>query len=81
RAADSADAAALAADDTVSGLAPAGDGGPADPCARAAQVAAASGSRLHACTLDELVATVSVTVPFGSLQAIARARAGPPVEP
>ena len=78
RAATAADAAALAAADTASGLVPAGDGGPADPCDRAATVAAASGSRLEACTLDGLVVTVSVAVPFGPLQAVAPARAGPP---
>jgi secretion/DNA translocation related TadE-like protein len=80
RAATSADAAALAAADTVSGLVVTFDGG-ADPCVRAEEVAAASGSHLAECSIDGLIATVSVTVPFGVLRASGRARAGPPGSP
>lgn len=72
RAAGAADASALAAADTASGVV---DG---VPCDRAAGVAAAGGARLAACTVDGLVATVTVAVPFGPLAATATARAGPP---
>lgn len=72
RAAGAADAAALAAADAASGAI----GGV--PCERAAQIADAAGAQLVACTLDALVATVTVSVPFGALSAQASARAGPP---
>ncbi|WP_029146386.1 Rv3654c family TadE-like protein [Microbacterium luticocti] len=72
RAAAAADAAALAAADTASGAVP------GVPCERAAQVASANGGRLSACTLDGVIATVSVEVPVGALTARAWARAGPP---
>jgi secretion/DNA translocation related TadE-like protein len=72
RAADAADAAALAAADTASGAA----NGVA--CDRATEVAGAGGASVTACRLDGLIATVSVSVPFGPLHAMASARAGPP---
>ncbi|HWM15164.1 MAG TPA: helicase [Microbacterium sp.] len=67
-----ADAAALAAADAASGAL---DG---EPCARAVEVAAASAAQVTACELDDLVATVTVSAPFGRLAAMASARAGPP---
>jgi len=67
-----ADAAALAAADAASGAI---DG---DPCARAAEIASASASQVTACELVGLVATVTVSAPFGWLSATAVARAGPP---
>lgn len=72
RVAGAADAAALAAADAASG-AVAGV-----PCERASDVARASGAALAACRLDGLVATVTVTAPFGRLVATASSRAGPP---
>ncbi|WP_417561851.1 Rv3654c family TadE-like protein [Microbacterium sp.] len=71
RAAGAADAAALAAADAASGAVT------GIPCERADQVAAAGGARVTACTVDALVVTVSVAVPFGALTAAATARAGP----
>ena len=68
------DAAALAAADAASGAIL------GEPCARAAEVASASGAGLGACNLDELVATVTVTGSFGRLAGSASARAGPPDE-
>lgn len=75
RAAGAADAAALAAADTASG-AVAGE-----PCARATAAAELNGARLLDCTVDGLVATVRVAVPYGRLSAEAAARAGPPSRP
>ncbi|CAN5242963.1 hypothetical protein BH09ACT5_BH09ACT5_12220 [soil metagenome] len=49
-----ADAAALAAADTASGLVP------GHPCDSAARVAAANGAHLAGCRVDGLVATVTV---------------------
>lgn len=72
RAADAADAAALAAADAASGAAT------GIPCDRAEQVARAGGAAVTACSVDGVVATVSVSVPFGVLAAAASARAGPP---
>lgn len=72
RLAGAADAAALAAADTASGVAI------GVPCERAEEVAAASGASLAACEVDGLVATVTVTGRFGVLVCDARARAGPP---
>ncbi|GAA3657251.1 Rv3654c family TadE-like protein [Microbacterium marinilacus] len=72
RVAGVADAAALAAADTVSG-AIAGD-----PCARASEVAAAQRATLAGCSLDGLIATVSVASTFVGLPVRATARAGPP---
>ncbi len=71
-AAGAADAAALAAADSASGAVP------GDPCANAALVASANGAALVDCRVDGLVATVTVSVPFGAFSASARARAGPP---
>jgi len=67
-----ADAAALAAADAASGAV----GG--EPCARAAEVAFASDAHVTACDVADLIATVTVSAPFGRLSAAASARAGPP---
>lgn len=67
-----ADAAALAAADAASG-AVAGV-----PCGLAARVAAANGAALGGCTLDGLVATVTVSARFGVVPFSARSSAGPP---
>jgi secretion/DNA translocation related TadE-like protein len=67
-----ADAAALAAADTASGLLP---GVPCDTAARAAQL---NGSHLVGCTVDGLIATVSVSRPAAGFSIGSRARAGPP---
>ncbi|WP_306342209.1 Rv3654c family TadE-like protein, partial [Microbacterium sp. C448] len=72
RAAGAADNAAIAAADTVSGALP------GEPCARAAEVAEASGARLVSCDTEDLDAIVSVRVSFAGMAAVARARAGPP---
>ena len=72
RVAGVADAAALAAADAASGAVT------GVPCARDAEVASASGAELTACELAGLVATVTVSAPFGRLPATASARAGPP---
>ena len=74
RVASAADAAALAAADAASGAV----GGV--PCERAAQLAETAGARVEACELEGLVATVTVSAPFGALPVSARARAGPPPE-
>lgn len=66
-----ADAAALAAADTLSGAAW------GIPCERAEQIVRRGGARLEACEIDEAVATVVVTAPFGAFTVRARARAGP----
>jgi secretion/DNA translocation related TadE-like protein len=75
RAAGAADAAALAAADAASGAVT------GIPCARASDAAARNGAGMLDCTVDGLVATVRVAVPFGRLSAVASARAGPPAEP
>jgi secretion/DNA translocation related TadE-like protein len=67
-----ADGAALAAADAASG-AVAGV-----PCGLAARVAEANGAILRACTVDGLVATVTVTGTFGAVLFSARSTAGPP---
>lgn len=72
RLASAADAAALAAADTVSGAAS------GTPCDRAHEVAATFGARVEDCVLDVLVATVTVSLRFGVVSASATARAGPP---
>lgn len=72
RVAGAADAAALAAADAASGAVL------GVPCDRAAEVASAMGARAYACELVELIATVSVSVPFGAFEVTATARAGPP---
>ncbi len=72
RLAGAADAAALAAADAASGAVS------GVPCERAAEVAAAAGAGVVRCTLDGLVATVTVGDMWGVLPASATARAGPP---
>lgn len=72
RLAAAADAGALAAADAASG-AVAGI-----PCDRAAEVVDAFGARVEACELDELIATVTVSIRLGPVTAQATARAGPP---
>jgi secretion/DNA translocation related TadE-like protein len=67
-----ADAAALAAADAASGAVT------GIPCDRAAEVAASAGATVTRCDLDGLVATVTVSAPFGALAASVSARAGPP---
>ena len=67
-----ADAAALAAADTLSG-AIAGT-----PCSKAAEVARANGAELDACVLDGLVATVRVGGSAAGIHLTATATAGPP---
>lgn len=67
-----ADAAALAGADTASGLVP------GVPCAAAARAATLNAARLSACTLDELIVTVTVTRTAGGMTVQGRARAGPP---
>lgn len=70
--AGAADAAALAAADTLSG-AVAGT-----PCVAAAEVARANGAELDACVLDGLVATVRVGGSAAGIHLTATATAGPP---
>lgn len=72
RATTAADAAALAAADTVVGIAA------GDPCGNAGLTAAANGAALERCELDGLVATVEVRVVAGWASIAARASAGPP---
>ena len=67
-----ADAAALAAADTLSG-AVAGT-----PCDQASLVARANGAQLDACALDGLVATVRVAGSIVGFRVTATATAGPP---
>lgn len=74
RAARAADAAALAAADTVSGAVPASEA----PCDLAARVSLASGALLTECSVEGLVATVRVQAAYAGLAAVSRARAGPP---
>jgi secretion/DNA translocation related TadE-like protein len=66
-----ADAAALAAADTASGLMP---GVPCETAARAAQL---NGTSLAACSVDGLIATVTVSRTVGAFPISSRARAGP----
>jgi len=73
-AANAADAAALAAADTLAG-AVAGV-----PCEVAAETAQRNGATLQACELLALVATVRVSVSRFSIVSEAAARAGPPPE-
>ncbi|MGO1411439.1 Rv3654c family TadE-like protein [Microbacterium sp.] len=72
RAAGIADAAALAAADAASGAIV------GEPCARAAEVAAAQGASVSSCSLDDLIATVSVSWHYAGVPALAVSRAGPP---
>ena len=66
-----ADAAALAAADVASGLVS------GVPCATAARAAELNGARLVACSVDGLIATVSVSRTAGGFPIGSRARAGP----
>ena len=66
-----ADAAALAAADTASGLVP------GYPCDVAARVAAANGASIDSCTVDGLVATVVVSRGILGLTLAESATAGP----
>ena len=70
-----ADAAALAAADVAVGRAS------GDPCARAAEVAGASGASVSACVVNGVIVTIDVSVPYHGSQAHASARAGPPGSP
>jgi secretion/DNA translocation related TadE-like protein len=72
RIAAAADAGALAAADSASGAVPGA------PCDRAAEVVGTFGAVVETCDLDELVATVAVSLRVGPLTAHAIARAGPP---
>jgi len=69
--AGAADAAALAAADTASGLVP------GYPCETAARVAAANGASLESCTADGQVVTVSAGGGILGLSVVAWATAGP----
>jgi secretion/DNA translocation related TadE-like protein len=66
-----ADAAALAAADAASGLVP------GVPCDLASLAAEHNGARLAGCTVDGLVATVSVSRSVGIFTIGSSARAGP----
>lgn len=70
--AGAADAAALAAADTASGLLP------GYPCEAAAAAVAANGAGLASCDLDGLVVTVTATRSVLGFAVSARATAGPP---
>ncbi len=72
RATVAADAAALAAADTLVGIAS------GDPCARAAETAAANGASVLRCVPDGLVVTVRVRVGWSFVPLEADATAGPP---
>ncbi|WP_400994291.1 Rv3654c family TadE-like protein [Agromyces sp. GXQ0307] len=72
RAANAADASALAAADAISG-AVAGE-----PCPVASDLARRNGASVVECRADGPVAFVSVVVRFGPMHATASARAGPP---
>jgi secretion/DNA translocation related TadE-like protein len=72
RAISAADAAALAAADVAAGIVA------GFPCEVAASVADANGSRLTACEVDGLVATVHVAASVVGLPVTASATAGPP---
>lgn len=71
RLSSAADAAALAAADTLAGAVS------GDPCTRAAEVAASVGVQVATCDVHVLTATVTVTAPFGVFVATTSARAGP----
>ena len=66
-----ADAAALAAADTASGLMP------GVPCEMAARAAELNAARMTGCTVHGLIATVSVAGSAGLFPISSRARAGP----
>jgi L-fuconolactonase len=77
RAANAADAAALAAADAVTGAIPV----TGTPCELADLVARRNHARLVACETDDAEASVSVSVAALGFAITARARAGPPVGP
>jgi secretion/DNA translocation related TadE-like protein len=66
-----ADAAALAAADTASGLLP------GVPCELAARAAELNGATLAACSVDGVIATVGVSRSVGIITIGSRSRAGP----
>ena len=70
--ANAADAAALAAADTASGLVP------GYPCANAAEAARLNGAELGECTVDGLVARVTASKSVLGVVVTIAARAGPP---
>lgn len=70
--AGAADAAALAAADARVGAVT------GYPCERAAEVAAANGATMTECTVDGLVATVTVTRSVAGFTLVQSASAGPP---
>ena len=67
-----ADLAALAAADAASGIIP------GSSCELAARVADAAGARLTGCSLDGLVARVTLSGGFAGIPIEARSAAGPP---
>jgi len=69
---NAADAAALAAADTLSGR----SGG--YPCPNAERAATLNEASVTECSADSLVAAVTVTRDWATFQLTARARAGPP---
>ncbi|MBX3067880.1 MAG: flp pilus-assembly TadE/G-like family protein [Cryobacterium sp.] len=69
-----ADAAALAAADTIRGL------NSGYPCARASTIAKANGAALVDCQADGVIVTVRVNVRVGEFVVVATATAGPPNE-
>lgn len=71
----SADAAALAAADALSGLVVGA------PCEIAADLASRGGTRLTGCRLDGAVATVRTATSAGLVEVSATATAGPPPDP
>jgi hypothetical protein len=70
-----ADAAALAAADTLSGRAP------GFPCENAARAAALNQASVASCRTDGLVAVVAVARGCSGVEVTAQARAGPPGTP
>jgi len=72
RMAGTADAAALAAADAASGAVP------GVPCDEAARIAEAGEASLRECSVEGLVATITVGGAYGGISFDARSRAGPP---
>ncbi|WP_298227243.1 Rv3654c family TadE-like protein, partial [Gryllotalpicola sp.] len=75
RADSAADAAALAAADTLSGRIP------GYPCEQARHLAELDATSLTSCGISGLIATVAVETRYAGLTITARARAGPPTRP
>jgi len=69
---NAADAAALAAADTLSGRAA------GYPCPNAERAATLNEASVTGCSTDRLIAAVTVTRDWAQLRLTARARAGPP---